>query len=792
MIANHMNFFQAAAAFVLGGVLVGSLFAQSAVSPALVKPSSGASAVQEAQSRDGSLIRIETLSSRPNLISGESVLVQVTYGPSQLSPLRLTLNNQDVTQKFQRAKQANTIIGLVDGLHAGQNTLRAESGTSPKTSQSLQLTSYPIEGPILSGPQLLPYRCMTDKFMLPDGSYLGPSTDSQCSAPTKVQYVYMSSDGNFVPMRDLTHLPQDVAMTTTVAGLTVPYIVRFEAGTIDRGVYNIAVLHNPIQEAAPTPPMPPRAWNRKLIWVHGFGCPGGWYYQGTETGTTDGYDVKKVSAGGDGILPRTHGLNSDFSVLSDEWLSKGFAVATSTLNHPSINCNPHLAGEATGMIKEHFIKEFGPPFYTVSTGGSGGAYSSEQIADAFPGLFDGILIHGIFPDSISIGLSGLDGHLLTHYFAVTNPTGFTQSQQVAVSGYEGMQAFLNAANQAGRTDPVPQRADIPGYVSAAWYSLGGAWPILHPTPEVQRYDPVSNPTGARPTIFDVSIAIYGKDQKTGFALRPFDNVGVQYGLAALNDGSINVAQFLDLNERIGGYDHDANYVTERSAADLGAIKRAYQSGLLLSGGGGLSSIPIFDYGSYNESCCYHYQWFHFALRERLMQANGGAENLVMWRGPEVSNALAANLLDRWITDYKMDSSNLPQREKVIQHKPATAIDGCWTAVDKFIPEPQTFGARPTSRCNKLFPSYAAPRLVAGESVAGNVLRCQLKPIQPSDYQVRFTQAELSRLHRIFPDGVCDWTRPGVNQVPVVPWASFGPSPDNLIFDVTAKERALLH
>jgi len=31
--------------------------------------------------------------------------------------------------------------------------------------------------------------------------------------------------------------------------------------------------------------------------------------------------------------------------------------------------------------------------------------------------------------------------------------------------------------------------------------------------------------------------------------------------------------------------------------------------------------------------------------------------------------------------------------------------------------------------------------------------------------------------------VCDWSKPGVNQVPVVTWASFGPSPKNLVFSL---------
>jgi hypothetical protein len=40
------------------------------------------------------------------------------------------------------------------------------------------------------------------------------------------------------------------------------------------------------------------------------------------------------------------------------------------------------------------------------------------------------------------------------------------------------------------------------------------------------------------------------------------------------------------------------------------------------------------------------------------------------------------------------------------------------------------------------------------------------------------------LKAIFPGGVCDFSKPGVAQTPVVTWASFGPNPKNQIFDVT--------
>jgi hypothetical protein len=453
------------------------------------------------------------------------------------------------------------------------------------------------------------------------------------------------------------------------------------------------------------------------------------------------------------------------------------------MNHPSVSCNPILAGEATSMTKERFIKEFGVPLFTISMGGSGGAYSSLQIADAFPGLFDGVSVNAVFPDALSIGFNGLDGHLLMHYYTVTSPTGLTAAQLIAVSGNQTVQALIDAANQSGRTDPIANRVDIPGYQSGVWAPLGDLGGGL---PTALRYDPVTNPTGARPTIFDVSVAIYGKDKTTGHALRPYDNVGVQYGLNALNSGAISTTQFLDLNEKIGGVDSDGNYIATRTVGDADAIARTYQSGLSLGGNGGLASIPVFDTGAYNDAAGYHYQWFHFAVRERLRMANGNTDNMVMWRGGNTSVADANAMFEKWMTAYKSDTSADTLRTKAIRAKPANAVEGCYdkSTPPKFVAEPQTFSNKPDTTCDTLWPSYSVVRIEAGGPLAGNILKCQLKPVVATDYAVSFTAAELSRLNAIFPDGVCDWTKPGVGQTGVVPYASFGPSPVNLIFDVT--------
>jgi hypothetical protein len=88
-----------------------------------------------------------------------------------------------------------------------------------------------------------------------------------------------------------------------------------------------------------------------------------------------------------------------------------------------------------------------------------------------------------------------------------------------------------------------------------------------------------------------------------------------------------------------------------------------------------------------------------------------------------------------------------------------------------IAEPQVFQGATT--CNQLYPSHSSPRMVAGESVTNDVLKCQLKPVTPSDYTVTFAPAEMTLLQTIFPQGVCDFSKPGVEQGPLEDtWVSF--------------------
>ncbi|TMH12121.1 MAG: hypothetical protein E6H68_14520 [Betaproteobacteria bacterium] len=180
------------------------------------------------------VLDIATLSTHADRVSGGDVLVQITSDASGAGTV--TLNGVDVTSAFHPGTAANTVVGLLTGLNLGKNTLAAGG-------KSLVITNYSIKGPIVSGPYVQPFICQTQDFRLPDGTTLGIPIDVDCSAPTKIIYLYRPTDGTaLIPLPSTSNLPANVAMTSTLTGLTVPFVVRLETGTMDRGIYQNAIL----------------------------------------------------------------------------------------------------------------------------------------------------------------------------------------------------------------------------------------------------------------------------------------------------------------------------------------------------------------------------------------------------------------------------------------------------------------------------------------------------------------------------------------------------------------------
>ena len=675
---------------------------------------------------------------RPEFVSGGDALVSLALpAGTQASAARLTLNGADITSALRVDATGRALLALVKGLNDGSNALVATTG---KATAKLTVVNHPVAGPVISGPHETPFICETEKFTLMSGGVAGKALDADCSMATRIDYVYKStapaaptgrgrgSDNGFKPLPDPKSIPSDVAMVTTSLGVQAPFIVRVETGTINRGVYEIAMLFNPATDAQPDFMTKPSGWNGRLIYTFGGGCAGGWYKQGTGTGGVD----------------------------DEVMLQQGYAVASNSLNVFGNDCSELLAIETMMMTKEHFIEAYGAPKWTVGFGGSGATYQQHQIGDGYPGLLDGLIVQRSFPD-MEFGTVAMisDARLLANYFDnLAGSVTFSDEQRRQIAGL-GQLATLktNSLN--------PGRITVGEYCSL---------------PEAMRYDPVKNPTGARCDVYDHAVNVWGRDPKTGFARRPLDNVGIQYGLGALNAGTITKEQFLDLNAKIGGYDNDGKIVTTRTVADLAAVRTAYRMGRLTSGGAGLATTPILDYRAYLDDAPggnIHLRYHSFSTRERLQKANGYTDNQVMltddrrWGDSLKAPVLRQGLvqMDQWLTKIADDSSKDSKLVKLRRAKPADFVDACWTRDE----HPQRIVERqmPTSgKCNELYPANSFPRGVAGSALAADIIKCQLKPVAASDYKVTFSQEEVARLKQIFPTGVCDWSKPGVEQQPV--------------------------
>ena len=192
-----------------------------------------------------------------------------------------------------------------------------------------------------------------------------------------------------------------------------------------------------------------------------------------------------------------------------------------------------------------------------------------------------------------------DSGLLQNFWRKADPALWTDAKKSAVEGY------------TPGTTAAWARSFVPIALAANARGCGLK-------DESKVYDPIKNPKGVRCTSQEMRVNIYGRDPKTGFARKGQDNIGVQYGLAALNSGAITVDDFLELNQKIGGNDIDGNSIPERVTGDRMAIRAAYQSGLLNSGGGGLATVPILHTRPYaDQRGDIHDRERDFTIRARL-------------------------------------------------------------------------------------------------------------------------------------------------------------------------------
>jgi Tannase-like family of unknown function (DUF6351) len=652
-------------------------------------------------------VRIEVLSNRADLISGGDALVRVSPAGATV-----TVNGKSVTKQFS-VRPDGRYEALLTNLRNGANAVVARKGTR---GARLTIRNHPIGGPVLAGPQIQPWTCF-------DGAL-----DAQCNRKPTYTFSYKSTSGGALQPYDPADPPDDVATTTTDNGKTVPFIVRLETGELDRDEYRIATLYDPSKPWAPWAPQP--GFNHKLVVYHGFSCD-------TEYKQADAPDV-----------------------MTESVLAKGYVTMSHALDNAGHNCNILTQAESLIMTKERVLEQYGSLRYTIGSGCSGGSLVQQQVANAFPGFYQGITPACSFTDAWSSAMQYVNYQLLRRYYE--NPTGWAPGVVWDPQAIQAVEGHPDPANAVTFTSVIPSSGEpsrsCPG------------------VPAEKVYDENTNPRGVRCTLHDYMINLFGPRERDswtavekqvghGFAGRPVGNVGFQYGLRGLLAGKVSVAQFLDLNEKIGSYDLDYNPIPQRMDADRPALDRVYRSGAV-DQADNLDKVAIIDLRGPDPGA-FHDVYRTYVMRARLLRNFGTAANQVLWRGqvPLFGDANYAVdsifAVDKWLDAVDRDPRAMSLARKIIADKPASLTDRCTDGNGHDID---------SSSCDQTVQAYSDPQIEGGMPMTDDTLRCERKPLNRGDYPgVSFTDAQWAQMAKLFPSGVCDFSQPGLGRHRTVPW-----------------------
>lgn len=677
-------------------------------------------------------MKISVVSNRADLVSGGDALLELHLPRGvSLDHVRVTHGRRNVTGAFEVTADGR-VLGLVDGLRLGRNEIVARAkGAKPGRAV---IVNHPNGGPVFSGPQIQPWRCQPT------------AVDEQCNEPPRYSFHYRSTGGEW-KRYDPANPPGDVAMTTTQNGTRVPFIVRVETGYQNRDQYKIAVLYQP--DKPWTAARPQEQWVHKLLITHGASC---------------------------GIERRA---GSAPSVFSDTLLGEsptvalglGFAVMSTALDNAGHNCNVVTQAESLMMAKERLIEQYGTLRYTIGTGCSGGSLAQQQVANAYPGIYQGILPACSFPDAWSTGQQLAAYNLLRRY--LENPGMWAPGVNWDPLSIAAVEGHLNHINSIV-------------FDTIYWTDLGVPDDGCAGVSDEQVYDPETNPGGVRCTLADYMINVLGPRAEElwgpqeralgrGFAGLPIGDEGVQFGLGALKKGQITPEQFVDLNAKVGGVDIDIRPTRERLRATEPHLSRAYRSGAI-NQGNNLDQVAIIDLRGPDPGL-FHDAYRSWATRARIEREHGHHRNHVIWFGlvPIVGDlgypAEALRAMDRWLAAVEADTSDRPLADKIVANRPPDVQDRC--AQIPGLEQVVLPGIGRVCELELLQTRFGTPATVAGEPISTDQNQCRLKPLRRADYYpITFTEDQWRRLERTFPNGVCDWSKPGVGQQGTIPWQAY--------------------
>jgi hypothetical protein len=686
-----------------------------------------------ANAEAGETTTIRVLSSRADLVVDDEALLEVAVATGEdPNNVKITVGGKDETSAFS-VQSAQTLRGLVTGLQSGRNVVEARlpDGSGAK----LALTDHPQGGPLFAGPQIQPWTCESGAL------------DTQCNKAPTYTYFYRSTNPAVTKLLPYnpSSPPEDVA-TTTANGHEVPYIIRVETGYQDRDQYSIAVLYNPSEPWSAVSPQP--QFDHKMLITHGAGCGIG--YESATAPSTLSYQ-----------LPFGPELRPDSAVWA---LANGWAVMSTAMDNNGHDCDVVTSAESLYMAKQRVISQYGTLRYTIGIGCSGGSLTLQWVANAYPGIYQGLLPACSFPDTWTSSNQVVDYHLLNNYFAHKETWGegisWTTAQEAAVDGDPGTtnslisdSAFFGALN--------PAQA-CPGTTAENRYSA-------------------TNPGGVRCSMADFAVNVFGMRPESewgpqeielghGFANFAYSNVGVLYGLSALREGKITPAEFVDVNKRIGGVNPESAAVeSERDKGNPTAFNNAYRSGMI-NETNNMGQVAIIDCRGPNPEQA-HDAYRAFAVRARLERENGTAANQLIWEGPAARIAStncqyqALQAMETWLSAVNTDERSLPLPTKVIADRPPELGDRCYNAAGEVVSEHTVCGP-------SVVPIYGTPRTVAGESLTTDDSDCQLQALKRSSLPAEFSDSEWEELNGTFPQGVCNYKKLGTFQKPTIPWLTY--------------------
>ena len=731
---------------------------------------------------------LEVVSSRADHVTGGTALLTLNGDDSQIDLALIQFRASGLTLEVLRTSTtADSQQWLIGGIPTGSVTIDAISGTGQQLA-SIEIESHPISGPIFSGPQQYPFVCSSvlewgvqplvdhqEEWGFPvfddSGDVIGYSKD--CSVEPFFEYQYRNTNGEYLAMPDDGSRPADMSTTTLTDGRLVDFVIRWERGTINRFLYSYAVLADSSDRSVS--PLDPGTvnWNGRLLF-HFEGGVGVGHFQG------------RINAGRARLV---------------EALEQGYAVAYSSGNRTGEHYNLQVGGETALMVKEHFIKRFGPPLYTVAIGGSGGAIQQYVYQQNHPGLIDAGVPQYSYPDMVSQTIHVGDCELLEHYMDVTdrdNPKWQITNNRSMLIGFNSTDAV---------PDPLAEIKRQLGYASAPGSNeCIPAWRGLTPLSMNPHYGQVREQEKMHPpgimdsvqwTHYEDLKNIYGVDAN-GQARVPWDNVGVQYGLQALTEGNMTEEEFLDLNAKIGGWKHPSEMVQEgfpflgeptaenfdpwsrrnmnlsagdnpapRTQGDIQAISALYQSGMVFDG---QLNIPVIDWRHYlEEELDMHNSHQSFSARQRITNRMGDAGNQLIWftdARPSASfdqTMQALGVLHDWVMNIKSNPE-----AGVAANRPETAVDACFATDGSLIAQGNdvwggVLDNNAPGTCTQTFPLYSTSRIVAGGPIEGSVFKCALKPLDTALSDGTYgnwipDSNQIAQLRTIFPDGVCDYTQ----------------------------------